>query len=515
MRRLLNWTILLVVLQLMGIAHAWGQVPPQEPDRSVYLDLIQDLFDEVRSMDAVTESPSERNEFVQAFQRLLQDPSAPNPTTAAGQSWSGMWPPRPIEGPHLAPSSSALKPLIIAPTSPDLGSHSLKDLRLYVEQRLGRSAAKALSSGTVTGLVYGGDAASALDYLGLSAERAIRVPSFYESWGISKLYAPSTEFADHRPRLIFVVPPSLQYLEHYATMLQSLDAHSAQVVLDPRGQGEYRFRLREALSELGRSLKSQPDYIVLGYYNQWLPVLSSPDSGWKLIEAGPVATAPLGLSGRVLRIQHPEVKTPLNLLLLNSGLTLWGQAAAFIAGSALELQPHPKGLLFMGSAGSVSDLSHVYDLSVPSAFLTKTGSQRVFNFIDMAQGLRTDIASPEAIRFGARHGNTFSPIEQDRAFLLHLRGLGVDTIDVEQSLIAETIARFNQRRGSTTLFGAINLITDHPGHILDNQESDHDLDRVDWRRKDQARRAAIRLALAGLHEAESPRICEALFSGRF
>lgn len=499
------------LLQLVLLVQAFAQVPTREPDRSAYLDLIQDLFHEVQTMDAVRESRLEREKFIVDFKKALVNTTAPNPTAVSGKTWSGMWPPRPVESMEWGRSPSVYNYTVIKPKAPDLATHSLKDLRVYVEQRLGVSAVRSLEKGQVVGVVYGGEETSALKYLGVSAKSAIRIPSFYESWGIKKIFVPSTEFADSRPRLIFIVPPSLQYLQHYAAMMKAIGATMDRVILDGMDQETYRIHLVQALEQIKSSLKATPDYAVMGYYNQWLPVVSAPDSEWLLLSVSDEAQGAMGLSGRILHLRNKKTGNAVRLLLINSGLTMWGQLAAFIAEAALTLRP--RGLIFMGSSGSLSNLTEIYGLSVPEMFLSKGGRHHVPNFVQWA-ATRDDAQKTGSanVSFGARHGNTFSPIEQDKDYLNKLRQIGVDTIDVEQSLIADAVERFNKFNESNVMFGAVNLITDKPAHILDNSEADHDLDRVDYEKKDRARRSAVRLALRGLEEAEKNLSCLSVFA---
>jgi hypothetical protein len=497
-----------------------GQVPPFEPDQSVYLELMQDLFDEVLTMDQISEPVAERKVFIGEFQNYLRAPASANPALVPGKSWSGIWPPAPIV-PSSKPDLRIVDGLnqreqVIKVRPPDLSAHALLNIRTYVEQRLGEKSVRALEQGKVVAVVYGGELASALRSLSVSPSEAVRIPSFYESWGIQKVYVPSRLFPDRRPRLVYVVPPSLQYLEHYAAMMGAINARVDRVVLDLRDQDEYRRELRESLAKISnrlmRSAEGQPDFVVLGYYNQWQKVLKSSQSDWLLLAASEEVLGEMGLAGRLLTLKHRSSGEIQSVLLINSRLTMWGQAAAFIADAALELRP--KGLLFMGSSGAMANNLEIYGLSVPRSFQTRNGKLAVRNFIADATQANGERIGETSVNYGAQHGNTFSPIEQDRTFLDHLKIRGIDTIDVEQSLVAEAVERYNRTHGESVSFGAINLITDRPSHIFDSAAPDHDLDRVDHRKKDQARSAAVLLALKSFESFSDLAVvsaCQAVF----
>ena len=486
------------ILILSAVQVVFAALPANDNDRATYLELLRDLYSEVLTMDAVVESKEDRERFIAEFQRAILDPSYANPALEMGKSWSGIWPPPPLT---LVDVKKPLKNYVsIRAKSASSTDHSLHDLNTYVHQRLGEKTSRALVEGKVVGFVYGGRPSSALAYLGVQPDKAIRIPSFYESWGITKVYAPSESFVDGKPRLIIVVPPSTQYLQHYATMMRTIDAKYDRVILDRADQISYRLQLQSSLLDITRTLQAKPDYIVLGYYNQWVSVVGSLDSDWRLLNTSEEAKGAIGLTGRVLTLMHKTTGEISNVLLVASALTMWGEAAAFIAEGALKLKP--KGLIFMGSSGAVSSLNEVYGLSVPEMFLTKKGRQHVGNFVQRGDRQMQTMINDTEVRFGARHANTFSPIEQDRSYLTKLRQLTVDTVDVEQSLIAEAIVKHNSG-SSKVLFGAINLITDKPGSIFENIPAAHDLDRVDWNKKERARQAAVQLALESIGRVES------------
>lgn len=486
----------------------FAQVPTHEPDRSVFLSLSEDVFHEVMTMDAVTETQEERREFISKLRRRMSDETAPNPTLEAGKSWSGLWP-----GPSVLPSPATLthSRVRVEPKAVDLNQHSLKAPRAYVEQRLGEATVSVLARKEALAVVYGGRAVSAFTDLGVDPESVVRIPSFYERWGIAKFLVPSSQFADGKPRLVITVPPSFQYLEHYATMMKAIGIPAERVVLDRNDQFLYRKTLIGSVERIASRIKGHVDFAVLGYYEQWMTHLVSGRSEWTLVNASPEVSGELGLTGRTLEIRNETTNETVRLLLVKSDLTIWGQASSFIADALLSLSP--RGLIFMGSSGSLVHGQELYGLSVPRQFVTKTGANSIDNFIRPAEK-----GADVQVRAASKHGHTFSPIEQDRDYLLRLKKAGIETIDVEQSLIAKAVADHNRVTGANVKFGAVNLITDRPADILGERHAEHDLDRVDWERKRRAREAAVGLALKAIGEVTSARanpgsalICRDLF----
>src|SRR6185437_5087198 len=77
---------------------------------------------------------------------------------------------------------------------------------------------------------------------------------------------------------------------------------------------------------------------------------------------------------------------------------------------------------------------------------------------------------------------------------------GIDTVDVEQSLVAAEIANFNKTTSSRIRFGAADLITDLPGSTRLGKRAEEDLDHVDWARKAKARGGIVGFALDSIRE---------------
>jgi hypothetical protein len=254
----------------------------------------------------------------------------------------------------------------------------------------------------------------------------------------------------------------------------------------------------------------RPDYAAIGYYNQWTEALSNPESEWILESQTAEQTSFKRIAGRVLILRHRDNPSKLiHLLTIRSDLTIWGDLASFIAEGLLSTGV--RGILFMGSAGAIASKAPVYGISVPSKFNLGEAWLPVENFVELGAKANQEILNQTPVLYRINHGHTFSPTEQDIDFIKSLRDRGIQTVDVEQNLIAQVIDNYNKNASSKVSFGAINIITDRPAQILDLEESTNDLDEVDFRKKNEARLSAVTLALRGLALKEKVGMCRHLF----
>ena len=102
-----------------------------------------------------------------------------------------------------------------------------------------------------------------------------------------------------------------------------------------------------------------------------------------------------------------------------------------------------------------------------------------------------------------KHGHTYSPIEQTKDYVESRVTSKIDSYDVEQNLIAETIAKHNKMTKAPVSFVAINLITDKPSSFTHDWKSDHDLSRVNYELKSDARKRAVDMALLSVRTSTS------------
>lgn len=477
---------------------AFAQVPQSEPAKSIYLRLMNDLYDEVMTMDAVKESDSERETFIHQMQALLNSSSAFNPTAEYGKSWSGFWPPKVLKD----TSRQAHEVEVIQAEPFDFDSeHGLEDRQTYVERRLGKAASQEIESSNVEVAIYGGHITSAMAQLSLSGRSVVSIPSFYDTWGIKKFLAVPRVGSTEKPLLIFSVPPSAQYIRHYGLMLSYLRA-KPQLVLDRVDQKNTLKRSRQALAKISnRVVTSDPDYIVLGYAGDWLREVRKEDSPFRLEHLSPLVSAGVGIKGQSLDLVSKESGQKIHILVLQSDKTIWGESSSLLITAALDLKP--KGVLFFGSAGGVNPNLNEYALSVPKTFKTSVNSVPIENLLISSSNNKFD--SKNTV-FGAAHGNTNSPLEQTTEYLEKVDQQKIDTIDVEQSLIAQAIAEYNEKNNTQIKFGAVNIITDLPGRILLKGRVEVDLDRIDLNLKRLRREQAVLLAMGVLEKIENERL---------
>jgi hypothetical protein len=470
---------------ILMAASAQAQVPQAGKARQIYSRLLTDFYEEILTMDAVTEPQEER---LRAIESLKAAMGSTNPETfrfESAKTWTVAWPPKTLIPESSEPTQFEKIRAPHVPSPKDV--HSIKDLNGYLKARLGDAAMEEIRSGQVQPLVLGGDEASLKSLLQVPETQVFKIPGLYESWGIKKyLVTPSGK----KPVLAYLVPPAKEYLEHYQMMLTQVLGQEVEVFRSQKDLLKWKKELAQGVSEIGRKLGGQFDDVILGYYNQWPEILKG-----QILEQKEVSL-PQGQLGRYFKIQNGS--TIIRLLTLGHQKTIWGEASAFLLEGALVFRP--RAMIFMGSAGSISEKTQVYQISAPAQFRTKQQALEVQNIIQMVKG-KVQLAVP--VQFSAVHGNTSSPASQTLNYLKGHAEAGVDTLDVEQSLIADMIARYNRSHVTKILFGAVNLITDKPlGH------ASHDLDRVDHSLKAKARLAAVTIAFESLKfEKKQPTQC--------
>lgn len=179
--------------------------------------------------------------------------------------------------------------------------------------------------------------------------------------------------------------------------------------------------------------------------------------------------------------------------------TIWGEASAFMLEGVYDLVR--RGVIFMGSAGALSDQMNIYDLSVPKAFKTSQGNIAIENFVLKAQQTLLKSAFLTSL-----HGNTSSPAVQTRTYIDRQIKDGSQTLDVEQSLIANSVHQYNRKTLRDLQFGAINIITDRPFGTGGN-----DLDRINESEKQTSRLNAVNLALQAMQSNGTLPLCRLVY----
>ncbi len=429
-----------------------------------------------------------------------------------------MWPPRGLglDGP---PQEGVTKM-----PQPDFSKddpHSLREPRQYLANRLGSHLIDLVEQKKINVHVFAGTESS----LGLFAQKRemelVRIPSLYEAWGIHKFYALSNDGKD--PRVIINVPPIKEYAQHYAAMLKLAGDPYPIVYLNDKDRELYRQRMAEAVDLIWQKANTKIDTVVLGYGYQWLGTLSDPGSwDWNTRTTPIEYDSNLGVKGTLVSAEHPHLpRAKKNIMIIESDLTIWGEATSFIVEGVTKHRP--KLVFFLGSAGAPALDANIYDVSIPREFLvgrdlvplknvmTNLGTAYGFPnlhankaFNTYANGNASDYGKID-VHFTATHGHTNSPAEQTHRYTRMYVEQGVHSFDVEQSLVARAIAEWNQHHKDHQIkFGAANLITDRPAYQEEPASSTtthFDLDQVDYSRKAKARKAIVRLSLMTLTQS--------------
>lgn len=476
---------LLTVLLLLSQA-SWSQVAGREAlapaDAALFNQLLLEFPLEVKTFDQTRESADVVEKFAKDWAAFAVAGKALPKAWFDGYSWSPF-----VRESFQARSRAALGSgdnLERVETSFPAGkAHSIDDPRLYAVQRIGEQITHVLQSRAMNTILYAGSAESAAAGLGVADSHIRYLPSPYEAWGLRKGFISRAAFTDGKARYLMVIPPSRQYLIHYAQLFDSLGLKPELAILNHSDQERQIHRFRQGFQALRGKLPATPDVIALGYYNNIQKAL------------GPTAPLtpeiPLGEGLTVQLVDDHAGK--LKYLIVKSDLTIWGESSAFVVEGALELKP--KSVLFMGSAGGISAKTNVYDVSIPGRFVLNGQTLPVKN--EIYENLKNATTRTPGVILGGTHGHTNSPIEQSKDYVSAKLGAGIDSIDVEQNLIAEAVHRHNKKTGENVRFGAINLITDKPRSWQHEWHHEFDLSQINAERKGQARERSVLSALQG------------------
>ncbi|MEZ0393321.1 MAG: hypothetical protein ACAH59_13965 [Pseudobdellovibrionaceae bacterium] len=375
-------------------------------------------------------------------------------------------------------------------------AHALADIPTYAKNRIGPGTFQQMSQDRMKVFVVGGDNTQLPHYISQITKtgryKYLEIPSLYKAWGITKYLLPRQPGVTV-PIMIWVVPPAMRYVRHYTTLFQTLNCFDCEAALDPQAAHRYelmaRANVQKVLSE--RAI----DYVAFGYEKAWLKEIET-NSNLEILDRKEFSKLELGASIKVYQLKDKITKKSFTLSLFSSDQTVWGELAALHLKAFLN--PNLKGVLFLGSAGSLNEKINPYDVSVPQKFLRPGLKVHIENFLDPA-----NLDPKSTVHRPAHHGNTFSPIEQNRKYLVSVINKDIQTIDVEQSLVAEEIQRYNTINNTKILFGAVNVITDKPYSSLTGDTSDHDLDRLDLEKKQRARETSVAIALNSILKVES------------
>jgi hypothetical protein len=359
---------------------------------------------------------------------------------------------------HIRPANTKM----IEVSTPSDVKHSIPEIGSYVADRIGPSIFTLSKDGDITVNVHSGYEESLKASFDISEHNLLKVPSFYESWGITKFVDVDT-LDTKSPDVFFNIPPILEYARHYSSMFNVNKIKGSVVVnMDDREKlkGKFQTEAKNMIKKLG---VDDNVHIALGYQHRFEQVFGDPSSKW-IVESSKTAkgNSELGFTWKLFHLtskENPLLKT--TILSIAANTTLWGEASRFLA-EALVQNISARSLTFMGSAGLINaDLLDYYAASVPKSFNVDGQDVGTKNFV---YEFRTPSQQTSyQISWGSSHAQSNSPSEQTQAWLDHKLSKGIDTIDVEASLIAGAIKDQNSSGLHHTNYGVINLVTDKPG----------------------------------------------------
>jgi predicted Fe-Mo cluster-binding NifX family protein len=387
-------------------------------------------------------------------------------------------------------------------------THSIEDLPGYVKNRIGEGTFQVLSQEGIPAYVIGGDQEKIVQYCQMITGRGTHtitpIPSLYSQWGLFK-YEVSSVINPAQKSIVWIVPPSTQYVRHYAQLFSFAQNKPSRFYIDPKSQENYRNTMKQNADAVFSKL-SRPHYLVFGYSYLWKERIQK-GNDWDIVSESSVKDLQLGLNYTHYSLRsktNPGTKQ-IHVGVLSSNQTVWGELASFKIEAFLH--KNLNGVFFLGSAGSTSADINPYSISAPEKFLIAGQRISVTNLIGPDAGLSSTVD----LHLDSRHGNTYSPIQQTKSYLQTLQSKGIGTVDVEQSLIAAAVKNYNSVYNASIQYGAINVITDKPVGILNKETGLHSLDHRDPELKSKARKAAVDLALFSLTKNEVINSCKKLF----
>ncbi len=386
--------------------------------------------------------------------------------------------------------------------------HSIENLSTYAQNRIGVGTYDFASEQHLSVYVVGGSVDQITEYSrkisGLGTYQITPIPTLYSHWGIYKFEIASISNPTQK-NLVWIVPPSLQYVQHYAELFSFATKTESYYWIDENSKISYQKKMQKNANSVFRKLQ-KPDYLIFGYNYLWKEQIQK-SNAWEIVQETSFQNLLLGQSYVELTLKSKDkLNTELiRLGLVSSNQTVWGELASLNLSSYFH--QNLKAVFFLGSAGSIDAGINPYSISAPKKFQTSQEKLLVNNLIGQDSGLTAN----SDMHFHAQHGNTFSPIEQNKNYLLGLKKHNIGTIDVEQSLLAMAVAGFNIQYNTKIQFGAVNVITDKPIAAFTKQGGLNNLDQTNQEMKAAARAKAVHLAFDTLIRHQITNSCKKLF----
>jgi hypothetical protein len=372
--------------------------------------------------------------------------------------------------------------------------HAISNLPGYIQSRIGNELFTLLKNQKQKTIVLGSEPnllnEDIKNILPKGRYEITPIPSIYEKWGLYRYWIDSKTSSDSF--FIILVPPSIQYVRHYVSVLDSAAVFSSSKgFLNRKAQATLKNKLQADVAKVQKDF-GNVDVLFFGYEKNWTASLKKDSAPFKILNSKTISTSN-DLDLHLMELQNRKNSKIIRLGSLRPQQTVWGELASFYFEELLELKPQI--IIFLGSAGSLVPHLKPYQVSVPDEFMTPEGKIKVSNWIlsEKTTALSSDIFKT------ARHGHTYSPIQQGKSYVKALVEAHIETVDVEQALVARMIEEFNTENKTAIKFGAINIITDQPGGILLPKHLTHaNLDNLDLKAKNFAKDKAVQIALGAL-----------------
>src|SRR5262249_27031741 len=154
--------------------------------------------------------------------------------------------------------------------------------------------------------------------------------------------------------------------------------HLERAEINEQDRETHRQNMKVEVSDLYSKLEHKPDYVVMGYANAFKDELEAPGSPWKITSPPKTVHTSGGITGTLFKVQSqtdPAIQR--TFLTTTVQQTLWGEGSSFLAEGLLA--QNPRGIVFLGSAGSLGTRGKIYDVTVPEHFSTSDAQVPIDN----------------------------------------------------------------------------------------------------------------------------------------
>lgn len=431
-----------------------GPVSYKLPESPIYWQLVSDMGDEIEQWYDGEKKTQVKEELKQVLTHQTAE--------IAGLKFIGdIWPPIEVAGQGPLPDLELVEPPLDLVDHP----HGIVDLDTYLARRLGHNLVELLKNNKISVKVF-----ASLE-TALPADSYFEIPSIYARRGIRKFFSSKTN------TLVIQMPPIQEFAQHFAAMLKLAGGTDVKVWLNQKSRDYYRRNTKYRLAEAWAKLEVSNPHVLLNG-NPWLKRnLNSNKSIWQIEDTKAVLTSEYGITLEAIKIRHKSTGLKTTVVVVSSMQYRWGEGAAFLAEAFLQLGV--KSITTSGFVGGPG-IGKPNDISIPAQFFLNDEKINVQNFISKKNlGVEGQPKLETIFHFDTNHSHSFSPAEQTRKYVTDYIDKGYETVDVEQTLVAQKVSNHNAKEGLAVAFGSIGLITDVPRSNRSNIESIEGLDHVD------------------------------------